>query len=124
MSNNNLVQGCTYNLKVIKEKCDRKRFMVLTPEGTEYRIPKFRFQYDLQLPDEILCYVKQLSPSLVLAQDISAHIKNFYEYDNEYEFIVSGIKYENELQYDLKDNRGLCFKLINPTLTLAKNDRV
>ena len=124
MVSSDLKQGYSYNFEVIKEKCERKKFKVKTEDGIEYSVSKFKFQYDQTIPDKIQCYVKQLSPSIILAQDISVFINNFYENGKEYEFTVNGYRKDPEIQYEIQDNYGLNFKLFNPSLSLSKGDRV
>ena len=119
-----LKQGYSYKLDVIKDSCDRKRFKVKSPDGNEYFIQKFKFQYDQPVPDQLQCYVKQVVPSVIIAQDISDHIKNFYKQGNEYEFKVIGSKQAPNTHYDLTDQYGLCFKIYNPSITLFKGDMI
>ena len=118
-----LKQGGTYSFKIIKEQSQNKFFRVKTDDGEEFKILKFKFQYNQPVPDEIQCYVKSLYP-LTLSQDISIHISNFYNEDEEYSFIVKDHPRDDSTQYELKDDHGLCFKLANSPVPLAKGTRI
>ena len=123
MLSTDLKQGNSYNFKLIKEQSQNKFFRVKTDDGAEFKILKFKFQYQQPLPDEIQCYVKSLYP-LTLSQDISVHISNFYQEGEEYSFIVKDLLREDSSQYELKDEHGLCFKLANSPVPLSKGTRV
>ncbi|MCH5240125.1 MAG: ATP-binding protein [Muribaculaceae bacterium] len=118
-----LKQGNSYLFKLIKEQSLNKFFRVKTDDGQEFKILKFKFQQNQPLPDEIQCYVKSLYP-LTLSQDISVHIANFYKEGEEYSFIVKDHLKDDTSQYELKDDHGLCFKLSNTPVPLAKGTRI
>ena len=123
MLSTDLKQGYSYSFKLIKEQSQNKFFRVRTDDGEEFKILKFKFQQNQPLPEEIQCYVKSLYP-LTLSQDISVHISNFYEEGEEYSFTVKDLLREDCSQYELKDDHGLCFKLSNAPVPLAKGTRV
>ena len=123
MLSTELKQGGSYSFKLIKEQSQSKFFRVKTDDGEEFKILKFKFQQDQPLPDEIQCYVKSLYP-LTLSQDISIHVNNYYKEGEEYSFIVKDLLREDNSQYELKDEHGLCFKLANSPVPLSKGTRV
>lgn len=123
MLSTELKQGSSYSFKLIKEQSQNKFFRVKTDDGEEFKILKFKFQLNQTLPDEIQCYVKSLYP-LSLSQDISVHLANFYQEGEEYSFIVKDLSREENSQYELKDEHGLCFKLANSPVPLSKGTRV
>ena len=118
-----LKQGGSYSFNLIKEQSQNKFFRVKTDDGQEFKILKFKFQQNQPLPDSIQCYVKSLYP-LTLSQDISVHVANFYSEGQEYSFIVKDHLREDNSQYELKDEHGLCFKLSHSPVPLAKGTRV
>ena len=118
-----LKQGGSYKFKVIKEQSHNRFFRVKTDDGEEFKILKFKFQLNQPVPDEIQCYVKSLYP-LSLSQDISIHVNNFYKEGEEYSFLIKDLVREDNSQYELKDDHGLCFKLSNSPVPLAKGTRV
>lgn len=123
MLSTELKQGGSYSFKLVKEQSQNKFFRVKTDDDQEFNILKFKFQLKQPLPDEIQCYVKSLYP-LTLSQDITIHIANFYQEGEEYSFIVKDQIREESSQYELKDDRGLCFKLTNSPVPLTKGTRV
>lgn len=123
MTSADLVQGCSYKFELIKDKSQGKTFKVKTDDGEEFSILKFKFQLKQPLPDYIQCYVKSLYP-LTISQDISVHIANFYNEGEEYSFIVKDNLREDSSHYEIKDENGLCFKLYNSPVPLAKGTRV
>ena len=123
MLSTELKQGGSYTFKIIKELSQNKFFRVNTDDGVEFKILKFKFQQNQPVPDEIQCYVKSLYP-LTLSQDIAVHINNFYNEGEEYSFTVKDPLREDSSQYELNDDRGLCFKLANSPVPLAKGTRV
>lgn len=123
MLSTELKQGGSYSFKLIKEQSQNKFFRVKTDDGKEFKILKFKFQQNQILPDEIQCYVKSLYP-LTLSQDITVHITNFYKEGEEYSFIVKDLLREDNSQYELKDEHGLCFKLSHSPVPLAKGTQV
>ncbi|MCH5234323.1 MAG: ATP-binding protein [Muribaculaceae bacterium] len=123
MLSTDLKQGGSYSFDLIKEQSQNKFFRVKTDDGEEFKILKFKFQYNQPLPDQIQCYVKSLYP-LTLSQDISVHVQNFYNEGEEYSFIVKDVLREDSSQYELKDEHGLCFKLSNSPVPLTKGTRV
>ena len=116
MSQQVLKAGSCVDLEVVKDSGKPKFYTVKTPDGQNFQLRKFRFQINKPLPDVIRCYIKQVSPSLVLTQDISGLIKDFYETGKEYEFRVKGSKLDSELIYEIEDHRGLCFRLKTPNM--------
>lgn len=123
MLSTELKQGGSYSFKIIKEHSQNKFFRIKTDDGEEFKILKFKFQQNQPLPDELQCYVKSLYP-LSLSQDISIHIANFYQEGEEYSFIVKDNLRDENSQYELKDEHGLCFKLANSPVPLSKGTRV
>ena len=123
MLSSELKQGCSYPFELIKEQSQGKFYIVKTDDGLEFKILKFKFQHKQPLPDFIQCYVKSLFP-LNLSQDISVHIANFYEESNEYGFVVKDVTPDDTSQYELTDERGLCFKLYNSPVPLSKGTHV
>lgn len=123
MLSTDLKQGSSYSFQLIKEQSQNKFYRVKTDDGLEFKILKFRFQQNQPIPDEIQCYVKSLYP-LSLSQDIAVHIQNFYNEGEEYSFIVNGHLREDNSQYELKDEHGLCFKLANSPVPLSKGSRI
>ncbi|MCH5229934.1 MAG: ATP-binding protein [Muribaculaceae bacterium] len=123
MLSTELKQGSSYAFKIIKDQSQNKFFRVKTDDGEEFKILKFKFQQNQPLPEEIQCYVKTLCP-LTLSQDISVHISNFYREGEEYSFIVKDLIREDSSQYELNDERGLCFKLSHSPVPLSKGTRV
>ena len=123
MNSTDLKQGNSYSFELIKEQSQNKFFRVKTDDDQTFKILKFNFQLNQPLPDFIQCYVKSLYP-LVLAQDISLHIANFYSEGEEYSFIVNDINRDDTSQYELKDEHGLYFKLNNSPVPLSKGTKV
>lgn len=127
MNSTDLKQGRSYEFNIVKERSLGKYFKILTDDGIEFSLQKFKFQRNLPLPDSIKCYVKTLVPSPILGQDISLFINRFYNEGEEYSFTVKGIKQSddhNVFQYELEDNNGLCFKLFNAPQSLSKGSRI
>lgn len=116
--------GISLELEVVKESCRPKFFRVRTEDGQEFDLHKFKFQYGQSVPDSLICYVKQSSPNIILVQDLSVYIRNFYEVGKEYEFKVKTIKKTPNVQFILEDDKGLCFNLNNPSLNLSKGNIV
>lgn len=123
MLSSDLKQGNSYSFPLIKELSAGKFYRVKTDDGQEFKIPKFNFQLDQPLPDTIVCYVKSIFP-LSLSQDIAKLISDYYHEDEEYSFIVKDLNREDSSQYELKDDRGLCFKLTNSPVPLNKGTRI
>lgn len=123
MLSTDLRQGGSYSFDVIKEQSQSRFYRVKTDDGEEFNILKFKFQQNQPLPEKIQCYVKSLYP-LTLSQDISVHIDNFYDEGQEYSFIVKDVIRDDNSQYELKDDHGLCFKLNNSPVPLSKGTRV
>ena len=123
MLSTELKQGGSYIFTIIKEQSQNRFFKVRTDDGEEFKILKFKFQQNQPLPDEIQCYVKSLYP-LTLSQDIAVHVSNFYSEGNEYSFTVKDLLRDDNSQYELKDEHGLCFKLANAPVPLSKGTNV
>lgn len=118
-----LKQGNTYNFPILKEQSGGKFYRIKTDDDQEFNIQKFKFQLKQPLPDSIDCYVKSLYP-LSLSQDIAKLISDYYKEDEEYSFIVKDINRDDSSQYEVKDDRGLCFKLNNSPVPLNKGTRI
>lgn len=123
MNSYDLRQGCSYLFNVIKESSNNKTYKVKTDDGIEFSLLKFKFQHNQPIPDKIKCYVKSLLP-LALSQDVAEPIRNFYKEGNDYDFIVKSIKKDPDLQYELEDEHGLCFKLYSSPIILSKGSRI
>lgn len=123
MLSSELKQGFSYSFELIKEQSNNKFYRIKTDDGQEFNIQKFKFQQNQPLPDTIDCYVKSIYP-LSLSQDIAKLISDYYKEDNEYSFIVKDINRDDNSQYELKDDRGLCFKLNNSPVPLNKGTRI
>lgn len=123
MLSTELKQGKSYSFPLLKEKSLNKFYRVKTDDGKEFQIQKFKFQQDQPLPDFIQCYVKSVYP-LILCQDIARLIEIYYREGNEYSFIVKDTNKDDPNQYELRDDRGLCFKLNNSPIPLNKDTRV
>lgn len=124
MISSELRQGGSYRFEVLKNLSTRKYYKVRTDDNIEFSLLKFKFQHNLPVPDYIDCYVKCLSPSIVLGQDISIFIRNLYSEGRDYSFIVKAIKQDPDIRYELEDENGLCFKLFNAPQSLTKGSRV
>lgn len=123
MISTDLILRNTYSFEIIKESEAKKYFRVRTEDGVEYTLPKFKFQINKPLPDFLICYVKSLNPT-ILCQDIAAIINQFYTSGKEYDFIVKADRTESNKYYELEDEHGLCFKLINAPLPLSKGNNI
>lgn len=124
MNLNDFDEGMIVDLEVVKEKCRQKFFRVRTDDGSEFDIQRFKFQYGQPAPSSLPCFIKQTRPSLIISQDLSSYIKNFYEVGKDYEFRVKTIKREPQLQYIFEDDKGLCFNFVNPSLHLNKGEMI
>lgn len=118
-----LKQGRTYRFEVLKETSTRKFFKIRIDDELEYSLPKFKFQYNLPLPDFLDCYVKSLIP-LSIGQDITVFINDFYEVGKNYDFIIKDVKNDTETIYELQDDHDLCFKLYNAPESLSKGSKI
>lgn len=123
MLSSELVQGRAYRFPVQKERSNSNFFKVVTDDGHEFSLRKFKFQQSLPDPDFIDCYVKSLVP-LILGQDISVFIREFYTENQEYDFLIKSKRYDSEVVYELEDDHGLCFKLSHAPETLVKGSRI
>ncbi len=123
MLSSELIQGRAYRLPVVKDRSNSNFYKVVMDDGHEFSLRKFKFQQSLPDPDFIDCYVKSLVP-LILGQDISVFIREFYAENQEYDFLIKSKRFDSEVVYELEDENGLCFKLSHAPDTLAKGSRI
>lgn len=119
MNSSDLIQGHSYLFNVIKESSGWKYFKVATSDGKEFSLMKFKFQMNQPLPDSLRCYVKSMYP-VTLGQDLNPIINKFYVEGHEYDFIVKSERKSSDKYYELEDEHGLCFKLVQAPVSLAK----
>lgn len=123
MLSSELKQGHSYTFEVLKERSSRKFYRIMTEDGVELSLQKFKFQQKLPIPETINCFVKSVYP-LSLGQDISFFIREFYSEGKDYEFKIKAIKKDSVQIYELEDDNELCFRLYNAPDSLTVGSRI
>lgn len=105
-----------YSLPVVgKTEEGNNQYYIVENDGVEYRIRLYEFQHNRPVPEQLLCRIVPLQDgSLILSQDYSMFIDEFYKVGGVYPFKVTSIhNVQGRKSYKIRDKYGFNFRLLD-----------
>ncbi len=108
-----------YTLPVNQSECSKDFYVVYAKDAygecLKFKIPRLKFQRkETDLPQQLDCIVKDIKNGIpVIGQDIAPIIARFYKTGEEYQFRVKDDLTAKNGYYEVEDDRGLYFRLLD-----------
>lgn len=109
----------SFHLPVLRKVQEGKNeFYVVEYLGIEYKIKLYDFQKARPVPTTLLCHAVYLPDGVILTQDYSEFLSEFYKVGESYPFKVVSVHTANRPPYyKVRDKNGLSFRLIDYGMT-------